>query len=163
MPKSPPKSARARLLRGGFTLIEVILALTVFAAAATVILAGFTNALQALWTARERPVTNDDLRFVRREILQIGEREAFEEGGSIETLASGMADWETEIEPAEVLDLFRVRLTVRLDNAESGERETHVQELYLLRPGWMEAEVRGDLLADKQDRLLNEREPGRFR
>jgi hypothetical protein len=54
-----------------------------------------------------------DLIWVRSQVLGISDYEKFSEGGDIEALSMGEVSWETEVEMTDVLDLYRVLL--RLD------------------------------------------------
>ena len=72
--------------------------------------------------------------------------EELEEGDEIETLSSGVITWEaTEIEMAEVIDLFRVTVEYEIEDAPEGY-EQHSETLYLLRPAWSEG---SSLLTDR--------------
>ena len=92
-----------------FTLAEVALAIAVFAAAVTVLTQTYVNALLSLDSLESETALNADLRFVRSIVIKEPNLETFEEGGEIETLASGIAAWEAEVEPALVSDLFFCR------------------------------------------------------
>ena len=74
----------------------------------------------------------------------------------IETLGSGKAVWEVEIEETKVVDLFMLELTITLDDDES-TNEPAVYNLYVLRPGWSEAVERSVLLGDNRANALSER------
>lgn len=140
-----------------FSLIEVVIAVAVFAMAATVLTSAFSNAL----LSRERSVSNDlqhaDIRAVRMQLLLEADLEAAEDGGEVETLNSGEASWEAEIEPTEVIDLFQVRLSIRFREPKEDMIEEHVETLYLLRPTWSDSGERSDLLQDKRQELEDSR------
>ena len=118
--------------RCAFTLIEVVIALAIFATAAVVLSQAFTNAL----LAREHGLSNDkyesDIRTVRLQLLLEPTLEDAENGGEIETYHSGAASWQTRIEPTNVVDLFRVELQIEFSQAEDGQDLDYVETLYLL-------------------------------
>lgn len=142
----------------GFTLIEVVIALAIFAGAAVVLSQAFTNAL----LAREHGVSNDnyeaDIRTVRMQLLLEPELEAAEDGGEIETYSNGEASWEATIQATNVVDLFQVELQIQFSEPEEGQDNSYSETLYLLRPTWSEADERSDLLADKKDELESNRD-----
>ena len=152
---------RERLQRG-FSLIEVTVALAIFAMAATVLMGSFVNAL----LARERSLVKDiqaaDIQMVRRQLLLEPVRDDAEEGGEVDTLSSGSARWECEIEETGIVDLFRVELRMEFQEVDtvSGQAAEHRETLYLLRPTWSESDVRSDLLEDKREALQDQRDFG---
>lgn len=145
-----------------FTLIEVLVALTVFAMAATYLTSTFVNAL----TARERSVSNDilyaDIQAVRMQLLLEPNLDDAEDGGDYPTLNHGEAFWQTIIEPTEIVDLFQVELAIEFSEPPEDGPERYEEKLYLLRPTWSEADERSDLLEDKRQELERSRDFDRF-
>lgn len=143
--------------KAAFSLIEVVVAVALFASAAVVLSSAFVNAL----LAREHGVRNNvfanDLSAVRMQLLLETNLEDAEEGGDFETLNSGEAQWQAMIEPMEVIDLFRVELQVEFAEAPKGIPRAYNETLYLLRPTWSLSDERSDLLEDKRDALYDER------
>jgi hypothetical protein len=100
-----------------------------------------------------------DLLWVRGEILKISDYEKIKDGGDLTSLSLGEVRWETEIEMSEVLDVYIVSLILEYDGndeigIQSGERSS---QMYLFRPSWgfhadFSAE-RSRLLEDKRDRI----------
>lgn len=146
----------------GFTLIEVLIALTVFAMAATYLTSTFVNAL----TARERSVSNDvlhaDIQAVRMQLLLEPNLEDAEDGGEYPTLSHGEASWQARIEPTEIVDLFAVELAIEFSEPPEDGPYDYVETLYLLRPTWSEADERSQLLEDKRQELERSRDFDRF-
>jgi len=145
-----------------FSLIEVVVAVAIFAMAATALMSAFVNAL----LARESAVSNDqlhaDIRAVRMQLLLEPDIEAAEDGDEYETLHSGEASWEATIEPTDVVDLFRVQLNIRFSEPPEEQAADHVETLYLLRPTWSQSDERSDLLQDKREALEDIRRDYRF-
>jgi len=145
-----------------FSLIEVLIALTVFAMAATYLMSTFVNAL----TARERSVNDDvlhaDIRAVRMQLLLEPNLEDAEDGGEYPTLSHGEASWRARIEPTEIVDLFQVEFSIEFSEPPEDGPENHVESLYLLRPPWSEGDERSDLLEDKRRELERSRDFDRF-
>ena len=146
----------------GFSLIEVVIALALFAMAAVVLTDTFVNAL----LARERSVGNDaynrDIRAVRMQLLLEADRETAEDGGAYETLANGTANWEARIEPTNVVDLFQVDLRMEFQKPQDDQEASYEETLYLLRPTWSETDERSNLLQEKKDAIDSIRGFDRF-
>ena len=146
----------------GFSLIEVVVALALFAMAAVVLNSSFINAL----LARERGLSNDrlhaDIQAVRLQLLLEPNLEDVEDGGRYETLNSGTANWEASVEPTNLIDLFHVQLQIEFSDPQDDQAATHTESLYLLRPTWSESDERPELLQDKKDELENSRDFDRF-
>ena len=151
------RETTAKTGRRAFSLIEVVIAVAVFAMAATVLTSAFTNALLARERSASNDLLNNDIRAVRMQLLLEADLEAAEDGGEIETLSSGEAEWESEIEPTNVVDLFYVRLNIRFTEPLEGLATEHVESLYLLRPTWSDSSERSDLLEDKREELEDAR------
>ncbi|RPG85996.1 MAG: prepilin-type N-terminal cleavage/methylation domain-containing protein [Coraliomargarita sp. TMED73] len=145
-------------LKNGFTLIEVVVALAIFAAASV----GLTLTFTSILTARQHGVQSDlldaDLRAVRLQLLLEPNLELAEEGNNMETLSCGEAEWQAEILPTELVDLFQVRFLVEFSDPPEGLPENYSETLYLLRPTWSEPDERDDLLAEKREALERERD-----
>jgi prepilin-type N-terminal cleavage/methylation domain-containing protein len=146
----------------GFSLIEVVIAVAIFAMAASILMSSFVNAL----LARERGVANDrldaDIRAVRMQLLLEPNLEDAEDGGTYSTLNNGDATWRAEIQPTEVIDLFQVNLFIEFPEPAEGQFPNYSEILYLLRPTWSESDERSDLLEDKKRALKDARDFDRF-
>jgi prepilin-type N-terminal cleavage/methylation domain-containing protein len=147
----------------GFTLIEVLVALAILGAGAFALTFAFGNAVIGLHRQQDNSHWVSDLQFVRRQVLLAKDMDALEEGDEIDTLSSGVIAWQaTEIEMAEVIDLFRVVLEYEIEDAPEG-LQNHTEVLYLLRPNWSSGEFAGDrqdLLQDKRDNMRRSRQEG---
>lgn len=145
-----------------FTLIEVLIALTIFALAGTYLMSTFVNTL----TARERSVIDDilhaDIQAVRMQLLLEPNLEDAEDGGEYPTLNHGEASWQAIIEPTEIVDLFDVELSIKFSEPAEGQSGDYQEKLYLLRPTWSEGDERANLLEDKREALEGRRDFDRF-
>lgn len=130
--------------------------------AATVLMATFVNAV----TARERSVQNDQfheaIQTARLQLLLEPVREDAEDGGRVSTLTHGEASWRAIIEPANIIDLFRVEFFVEFSDPPENDPYEYTEQLYLLRPTWSEGDERADLLDEKRNALLDSRRFSRF-
>jgi general secretion pathway protein I len=139
--------------RSAFSLIEVIIAVAIFAVAATGLMSAFVNALLARERSADFDLLNADIRAVRMQLLLEPEFEDAEDGDEYATLNSGEASWDASIEPTQVVDLFQVQLRINFSQPPEGLPAQHIETLYLLRPTWSQADERSALLQDKREAL----------
>ena len=142
----------------GFSLVEVLVALFVFATVSVVFSQAFFNTLTALEQKAKQTANESALRFVRSQVILEPDLEEFEDGGEIETLDAGIATWQAEVEATEIPHLFQVSLQIEFEGSEEVEPWTHEESLHLLRPTWSELGDADDLQADIESRLLDDRD-----
>lgn len=144
--------------RHGFSLIEVVIAVALFAAASVVLTSAFVNALLAREHGQNNSLRTDDIRAVRLQLLLEANRDDAEDGGDLETLHSGLATWRCSIEESQIVDLFKVLFEIKFSDPIEGTDENYLESLYLLRPTWSESDERSDLLVTKKRELMNSRD-----
>jgi prepilin-type N-terminal cleavage/methylation domain-containing protein len=147
----PPAGATGRR---AFTLIEVVLAVSLFAVAVVVLAAAYVNILNSIESVRVDQTLEQELAFVRSQVLLETELENIEKGGEVPTPSYGAAVWSATVTPTMVADLFRVDLVIELpgDGAASPPRSI-VQTLHVLRPSWSVPTERDALRAESSERL----------
>lgn len=156
-PKTQPPKGGTPTSSDAFSLMEVVIAVAIFAMAATVLTSAFTNALLSRERSVSHDLINNDIRAVRLQLLLEANLDDAEDGDDMETLSSGEASWEAVIEPTNVIDLFRVQLNISFSEPAEGIPKDYTETLYLLRPTWSESSEREDLLQDKRDDLEDTR------
>ena len=141
----------------GFSLVEVLIALALFAICSNLIASAFINAL----LARERnPATvyqEIAINTVRKQLLLEKNLDEAEEGGTLTLLEKGQASWTAEIYPTDVIDLFECRFDIEFLESDDPNQVTYSETLYLLRPTWSLSEERSSLLEEKKEVLLDQR------
>lgn len=142
----------------GFSLIEVVIAVALFAMAATILSSSFVNALLAREHGQSNDLREADIRAVRMQLLLQPNLEDAESGNRYETLNNGEASWRASIEPTEVVDLFRVELEIEFLDSQPQQPSEHTETLYLLRPTWSQSDRRSVLLDDKRQALQRSRD-----
>lgn len=124
--------------RGAFTIIEVLVALTIVAMAAIVLGTAYINVLLGYEHAERSTMVDADVRFAREILFRIPELEDAEDGDDFETADGRRVIWQATIEPTLVPDLFDVTFEVELIDENSGEGQIVVEQFRLLRPTWSE-------------------------
>jgi len=142
--------------QGGFTLLEVLLAMALFFMAVTYFSMAYLNTLMAVESTQVNQSLEQDMAAIRRQVLLLGDIEEVEEGGEVVTGEHGIARWSVEYEYTSVADLFLVTLSVELDpeDEENGIREA-TEQFYLTRPSWSEPVERDELRAQTKERLVD--------
>lgn len=151
--------ARAGGRRGAFTLIEVLVALAIFALAAVVLGSAYINLLQMHAALRERDGSGDDLQWARAALLVEPDRNTAERGGDVILPDGRRANWRATITATGVSDLFTVVLEMDAPPPEGkgGDTLKSKCEMTLLRPTWSTAAERDALRNKAKDRIQQQR------
>jgi general secretion pathway protein I len=121
----------------GFTLVEVLVALCIFAMAAVVLGSAYVNVLNGYEAVSRGVQINEDFAFARYQVLTEPDRKKLEQGGEFETSNARRARWSVEIEPTNVPEVFRVIFTCEISDPARAEPEKLTQSFVLLRPTWV--------------------------
>lgn len=145
----------------GFTILEVLVAVVIFAGAATVLVASYINILSNFEASRIKTNFEEELAFVRAELQLISDVEEAMDGGEFD-MGNGVSGlWYSEVEMTEVPNLFSVNMFVDMVNAD-GERMDLNQQFYLLRPTWGELDEVERARQDLQERMQDFRDDQQF-
>lgn len=138
----------------GFTLLEVIASLVIFATAAVVLAAGYVNVLNAYEAARQGRAHAEDIRFARAQLLAEADHDNAEKGGDFD-VDGGRLRWHAKIEPTDTADLFQVTFICEIDDQKATQDTPPVTETFmLLRPTWSEGADATKLRQEAKDRIL---------
>jgi len=141
-----------------FTLIEVLVALSIFALAAVGLGSAYSNVLLSRMALKEKGVGEEDFARCRAAMLETANFADIEKGGDVYLPDDRMARWKGKIEPTTVADLFWVTITVEIQATAGGPfGEPREQSQWILRPTWSVESDRTKLLADAKQRLLKTR------
>ena len=141
-------------MRRGFSLLEVIVALAVFALAAIVLGAAYTNVLTAYEVVQRANQTDEDIRFARAQLLAEPDRDKAEKGGDFIAAGGRPVKWHATIETTTTADLFTVTFVCELADAPIGGRKVVTEKFTLLRPTWADPVENEKLRQDARDRIL---------
>jgi general secretion pathway protein I len=150
----PAFGIRHLALASGFTLLEVLVALAIFAMAAVVLGATYVNALNAYEAASRRNEYDGDLRFVRSIVLTEADRDKVEEGGDVNLGGEKRARWQADIASTATVDLFAVTWTCTITDPARHVPYRTTEHFLLLRPTWSDPVERSQLMEDAKKRIL---------
>jgi general secretion pathway protein I len=122
--------------KGGFTLVEVLVALAIFALASVVLGLAYLNVLRGYAAVRRGTGQDQDVAFARQELLAQPNLQLAETGDQYDTADGGHVQWTAEIDPTTTTDLFTVTLTAQVPNPNGPGPRTVTQTFMLLRPTW---------------------------
>jgi len=144
--------------RRGFTLIEVLMSLAIFALAAVSLGAAYSNVLMGRLALKQDEQRLDDLARCRAALLETPGFDDVEAGGEIHLPGERTARWKGKIEATAVSDLFAVQLTCEIQAVKDGDYGDEINETrMLLRPTWSIPSDRQKIRDDARQRLEKER------
>ncbi|MEO7347041.1 MAG: prepilin-type N-terminal cleavage/methylation domain-containing protein [Opitutaceae bacterium] len=121
---------------GAFTLLEVLIALAIFAMAAVVLASSYLNILNSYEIVARNMVNDEDIAFARQIVLTEPDRAKLEQGGDFETAGGRRARWSVEITSTSMADLFSVAFTCEISDPARSTPEKSKQTFTVLRPTW---------------------------
>lgn len=141
----------------GFTLIEVLVSLAIFALAAVVLGTAYVNVLSNFQKMQAQAGDGGEAALVRALVLAEPDRKKAEKGGEMSLLAGGRLHWDATVEETAVADLFRVSLAVEIAPGGKAAVRRRDQEFLVLRPTWSDPAKREKLRAASRERLVKSR------
>ena len=155
---------RAFLFRtkpAGFTLVEVLVSLAIFAVAAVVLGTTYVNVLTGYAAVAQRNEHDQDLRLVRAVLLAEPDRKKAETGGDQALPGNRTAHWEARIEEAGVADLFSIHFRCEIRDPAQPQSWVREETFQLLRPTWSDPAVRDRLREAARAQLEKNRRTSR--
>jgi len=139
----------------GFTLLEVLIALAIFALSAIVLGATYVNILQAYHLANRTDTHAEEIRFARAQLMAEPDRAKAEDGGDFEADGGGRVNWRAKIETSSTADVFLVTFTCEVAETNAKTPSGPVTETFmLLRPTWSQGLDMTKLRQQAKDRIL---------
>ncbi|MCX6888856.1 MAG: prepilin-type N-terminal cleavage/methylation domain-containing protein [Verrucomicrobia bacterium] len=141
----------------GFTLIEVLVSLAIFALAAVSLGAAYSNVILGRIALQQDEQRLDDIARCRAALMETPGFDDVESGGDIHLPGGRTAHWKGKIEATAVSDLFAVQLTAEIEPTNGGEAEEVTETRMLLRPTWSIPSDRQKIRDEARQRLEKER------
>jgi general secretion pathway protein I len=139
-------------LRRGFTLIEVLVALVIFALMAIVLGGAYLNVLNGYEAARRANMSDEDVIFARSQLLSQSDLQTAQNGAEFDD-GDRHVKWTAEIEPEKTTDLFTVTFTCTIADPSEPAPRNVVETFMLLRPTWSDPTTRSTLRQNAADRI----------
>ncbi len=137
------QDAEAGAGRGGFSLLEVLIALMIFAVAAVMLGSAYLNILNSYVVVGKGTEGQQDVAFARQELLMQPDLKAAQDGDEFDAPVTDPGrppnhmKWTADIEPAGTTDLFNVTLTCVIRTSDPAMPTRTVTQVFtLLRPTW---------------------------
>ena len=142
-------------MRRGFTIIEVLVALAIFAGSAIALTSGYLSVLQQYEHARVAMQSDQNLKLARTALFTQPDPDLAAQGDDFEVTEGGVTmqvAWSAELQYTEIADLFDVTLTVNV-TPQNGTATTTTETFRLLRPTWSDAAQRTSLQTETRQKM----------
>lgn len=139
--------------RRGFTLLEVLASLAIFALGAVVLGAAYLNVLNAYESAQRGNQSDEDVRFARAQLLAEPDHDKAEQGGDFDASGGGRLKWRATIESTGTADLMQVTFVCELSSSAGGTLPTVTEHFTVLRPTWADPANNAKLRQDTVNRI----------
>ena len=137
----------------GFTLLEVLVALVIFAFSGLMLASAYVNVLSAHQAALHRDVLAPDRRLVREALFAQPVLEKVEAWNDLTLPGDRAARWRATVTPTPIADLFDVALEIELPPVDGKKQPAITETCRLLRPTWSQPADREKLRVDARSRL----------
>jgi len=127
---------RRRTRLAGFTLVEVLMAIAIFALSAVILASAYVNVLNSYMIVERTAHSSADVSFARSIVLTEPDRKKLEQGGEFDTIDGRHTKWEVEVLSTSTADLFTVNFTCTISAVGELEPQKTGQTFTVLRPTW---------------------------
>ena len=132
-------------MRRGFTILEVLAALMIFAGAAVALTTSYINVINAYAHVRTGLQGDEDMKLARAALFSQPDPALATQGDEFDVAEAGGSRhvvWSAELQYTDVADLFDVTLTTTVTRPGEQQPTTASETLRLLRPTWSDASQR---------------------
>jgi general secretion pathway protein I len=142
-----PASAPATRVHAapGFTLLEVLAALTIFALTAVVLGAAYLNILNSYQSVGRGTGDRQDVAFARQSLLTQPDLTTAENGDEFDTPEGHHVQWSLDVPPVPspiVTDLFTVSFVCEVADTPTSQPRKYAEVFQLVRPTWSDPATR---------------------
>ena len=137
----------------GFTILEVLIALAIFALAAVLLGSAYLNVLNGYEVANRVLLRNDDVRFARDTLLAQADPEIVVKGGDFDGGNNRRVHWKAKFELTETTDVFLVTFECEISAPELRQPERVTETFRVLRPSWSKADEKSKIQTKNKDRI----------
>ncbi len=149
------RGSRGGHRRSAFTLLEVLVALAIFALAAIVLASAYVNILNGYDVAARANENDADVAFARSMALSEPDRKKLEDGGEFDSAEGRHVRWSVQIASTNEADLFAVTFTCEISGNGQPQPDKTVETFTVLRPTWTIDQAEHDKLRqDAKARIL---------
>jgi general secretion pathway protein I len=141
-------------MRRGFTILEVLVALAIFAGSAVLLGATYLNILNGYAFIEHQSDYLNELKFARSVLLAEPDLETAEKGGDFEEPKGLHVSWKATIDPTETADLFTVNFECEINGTDLKQPTRKSEIFWVLRPTWSKVDERDKLRAAARTRIL---------
>jgi general secretion pathway protein I len=141
-------------MRRGFTILEVLISLAIFAGGAVMLGATYLNIINGYAMIDSAGNYQNELKFARSAIFAEPDRDTVEKGGDFESADGRRVSWKATIEPTDTADLFTITFECQIDGADLKQPAHFTETFRLLRPTWSKVDERDKLRAAARTRIL---------
>lgn len=137
----------------GFTLLEVMVSLAIFALMAVVLGAAYINVLNSYAAAARSRDADEEAAFACQQLLMEPDVDKARQGDQFDTADGRHVVWSATIDPTTTADLFTVVFLCEVSGAGQEEAKKVTRTFNTLRPTWSDPAERTKLLSDAKDRI----------
>lgn len=133
-------------------MIEVLVALAIFAMCSAVLGGAYLNVLNSYEVAERSNVADADVDFARGQLLAQSDLPTALAGAEFDDDRRHVK-WTADIEPTDTTDLFSVTFTCVVSESTTAKPATMTESFMLLRPTWSDPTARTTLRANAASRI----------
>jgi general secretion pathway protein I len=138
---------------GGFTFLEVLVALAIFGFTGMVLASAYLNVLSAQHASVQQDATAADRRLVRQALYAEPTLDKVQAWNDLELPENRKGKWRATVTPTKIADLFDVTLEIELPAPKGGKDLAFTETCRLLRPTWSQPADRQALITEARSKL----------
>lgn len=140
-------------MRRGFSIIEVLVALSVLAMSVIVLGTAYVNVLVSYQYLSRDTRGDEEMKFAMGLMMAEPDKTKVEAGGEYDSPEGKRVRWKAVVTPTTTTDLFDVSFECELSDVTSNGPEKRVKTLKLLRPTWSDPTEREKLRTEARQRI----------